>query len=311
MADDHTASAFADPALGFVHDALDRADPLRKDAEKVAALKADPRAVIAPFWRGEPFALKTADGVEAGFLSAASAPLLNAEFTLFLGMDGNAPTFAAVLPPDSAPGPSFPLAGMGEFTDLRALAPQLSARDAMLLGCARSLIAWHARHGFCANCGAPSVPEMGGWKRACPSCGASHFPRVDPVVIMAVGRGDQLLLGRQSGWPPQFWSCLAGFIEVGETVEQAVRRETYEEAGIRVGAVRYAASQPWPFPSSLMVGVLADALSETISIDANELEDARWFGRDEVRTLLAGGHATLRCPPKVAIAHHLMALWAK
>jgi NTP pyrophosphohydrolases containing a Zn-finger, probably nucleic-acid-binding len=166
---------------------------------------------------------------------------------------------------------------------------------------------WHRRHGFCANCGVRTASASGGWRRDCTACGAQHFPRTDPVVIMLSVRGDRCLLGRQARFAPGMYSCLAGFVEPGETVEDAVRRETMEEAGIRTGRVRYLASQPWPFPSSLMIGCLAEALDDDLVVDEIELEHARWFTRAEVGAMLRGEHPDgLTAPLPFAIAHHLL-----
>ena len=164
----------------------------------------------------------------------------------------------------------------------------LDASEAPTYAAALSLAGWHARHRFCANCGQPTEPVRGGWSRHCPACSADHFPRVDPVVIMLAEHDGDLLLGRQPHYPPNRYSALAGFVEVGETLEAAVARELHEEAGIRVADVRYVASQPWPFPSSLMIGCTARALGRELTVDTTELEDARWFSRAEVAAALAG-----------------------
>ena len=200
--------------------------------------------------------------------------------------------------------------------DARAVASMIDSGEAAILAEARSLIDWHARHRFCAQCGTPSVVASGGWVRHCPNCNAHHFPRVDPVVIMLAVRGERCLLGRGRRRPGARFSCLAGFMEPGETPEEAVRREILEESGVEVGRVRYLASQPWPFPSSLMMGFLAEALSEEITIDPEELAEARWFGRDEVRAMVERsrsddpipGLATL--PPPLAIGHQIARRWA-
>jgi len=175
---------------------------------------------------------------------------------------------------------------------------------------ARSMLDWHARHGYCARCGQPTTLAAGGYQRDCAACGAQHFPRTDPVVIMLVQHGDRLLLGRQARFKTGSYSCLAGFMEPGETVEDAVRREVREEAGITVGAVRYHSSQPWPFPANLMLGCLCEALSTDITMDADELEDCRWFPRADVALMLQDRHPEgLFCPPSIAIARRLIEAW--
>lgn len=230
---------------------------------------------------------------------------------IFLGRAEGRPVFAAAVAAEAAeafPAPAY------RALDLRALAAEgaVEREEQGLLATAKSLLAWHARNGFCANCGHPTVIGAGGFRRECGCCGLHHFPRTDPVAIMLVRRGESCLLGRGRHFKPGMYSCLAGFIEPGETVEDAVRRETREETGIAVGAVAYHASQPWPFPASLMIGCVADALSEAIRPDPDELEDARWFTRAEVAAMIAGAHAEgLTVPPATAIAHLLMRGWVE
>jgi len=193
--------------------------------------------------------------------------------------------------------------------DLRSLAAEgrLAPSELGLLAAARSLLQWHARHRFCANCGSPSESMDGGWRRVCPACCASHFPRTDPVAIVAVKHGGRLLLARQPHFPAGMYSALAGFIEPGETIEAAAAREIFEEAGVHLSGVRYRSSQPWPFPSSLMIGLIADAIDDALTIDRSELEDARWFTRTECAQMLEGAHPDgLKAPMPLAIAHHLM-----
>jgi NAD+ diphosphatase len=199
-------------------------------------------------------------------------------------------------------------------TDLRSIAMQglVPVEELGILAMAKSLLDWHRRHRFCANCGSPTALSQAGFRRDCPACGTQHFPRTDPVVIMMITRGERCLLGRQARFVTGSYSCLAGFLEPGETIEDAVRRETFEEAGVRVGKVCYALSQPWPFPSSIMIGCRGEALTEEITMDREELEDARWFSREEVRLMLARQHPDgLIVPPPVAIAHHLVRQWAE
>jgi NAD+ diphosphatase len=196
---------------------------------------------------------------------------------------------------------------------LRSIALQglVSAKMVGALAQGKSVMYWHAHHRFCANCGAPTRVTAAGWRRECESCGRHHFPRTDPVAIMLATDGDRCLLGRQVRFPAGMYSCLAGFIESGETIEDAVRREIKEEAGITTGRITYLASQPWPFPCSLMIGCLAEATSRELKVDATELEDARWFTRDDARMMLRNAHpAKLFAPPKIAIAHHLLVAWA-
>ena len=196
--------------------------------------------------------------------------------------------------------------------DLRSIAVQgiVPPDELGMLAQAKSLLSWHARHRFCANCGSPTAAATGGLRRDCPSCSAQHFPRTDPVSIMLIARGDKCLLGRQKRFVAGSYSCLAGFISPGETIEDAVRREVLEEAGIRVGRVSYVASQPWPFPSSIMIGCYGEALTEEIVLDRDELEDGRWFHREEVVAMLERRHPDgLITPPPMAIANHLMRAW--
>jgi NAD+ diphosphatase len=199
-----------------------------------------------------------------------------------------------------------------ELVDLRSIAVQgvVAPMSVATLGQAKAILDWHARNGFCANCGAPTRLAAAGWRRECDNCKAHHFPRTDPVVIMLALDGERCLMGRQRRFPKGMYSALAGFLEPGETIEEAVRREIREESGIECGRVRYVASQPWPFPSSLMIGCLALAETQDLKIDAHELEDARWFDRDEVRAMFEKRHPDgLAAPNRMAIAHHLVRYW--
>ncbi len=236
---------------------------------------------------------------------AACAP--ERGITLFLGRLDGRPVFAAAVPEavaeTCAADPAF------RAHDLRGLAAEglVPPHELGLLATGKSILGWHARHRFCAQCGSETAFAAGGFRRECASCGTHHFPRVDPVVIMLIRRGDACLLGRSPRFKETMFSCLAGFLEPGETIEDSVRRETFEEVGLRIGAVAYHASQPWPFPSSLMIGCVADALDETIVIDPVELVEARWFARAEVAAMMAGTHPDgLSVPPPMAIAHLLM-----
>jgi NAD+ diphosphatase len=219
---------------------------------------------------------------------------------LFLGLDGGQPRFSAV--PASVEGSRAAFGIMGN----------LSAAEAPVFAAALSLGGWHARHGYCASCGEPTSIVRGGWSRSCPACAAEHYPRVDPVVIMLAEHDGRLLLGRQPQYPPGRYSALAGFVEPGESIEAAVARELGEEAGIAVRDVTYVASQPWPFPSTLMIGASATALSDVLTVDTQELEDARWFTRAEVEAALKGAaDAAFIAPPRFAIARTLLDRWAR
>ncbi len=224
---------------------------------------------------------------------------------VFLGMMEGKAHFAPV-PPMGADGPAYAMPAAWQVMQV------LSPPDLAIYGGARSLVDWHARHRFCARCGAPTKPTKGGWQRHCDNCGADHFPRTDPVTIMLVEHEDKLLLGRQPRFPPRMYSALAGFVEPGETISEAVAREVWEEAGLKVRDVRYIASQPWPFPSQLMIGCTSVTDDPTLNIDTTELEDARWFTRKELLAARAAGEAgtdLLYFPRPFAIAHHLVCWW--
>jgi NAD+ diphosphatase len=276
------------PEPFFSGGGLDRADLLRAQPEQLAALARDPRAREL-VWHGAMPALNAHGALE---WQAVASP------DLFLG-----------LAPD---GPRFSPLPYGEY-DFRAQVGALNLlgpEDAPLFAAVLSLGNWHRRHGFCATCGQASEIVRGGWSRRCPACAAEHFPRVDPVVIMLAEHEGRLLLGRQPHYPPERYSALAGFVEVGETVEAAVARELQEEAGITVTEVRYLCSQPWPFPSSLMLGCTARALGDELTIDHTELDDARWFTRAEVVSAVGGAvGASFVPPPPFAIARTLLDRW--
>ena len=293
---------------------LDRAAERRRDEAWIRSLIDDPAARILPMRELKP-ALR--DGNGAG-LSLDWQPVgrwrelvETGAMLIFLGLgeDGR-PHFA--LDASAAP----PANADGEAMDARSLAPLLPGPEAAILGEARSLLDWHTRHGYCAQCGSPTGTEAAGWVRRCPECKATHYPRTDPVVIMLAVRGEYGLLGRNKRRPGNRFSCLAGFMEPGETLEEVVRRETFEESGIRIGRVRYLASQPWPFPSTLMMGFLAEALTEEIQVDAEELAEARWFHRDEIREMVARAAngpddpSKVSLPQPIAIAHHICRRWS-
>jgi len=249
---------------------------------------------------------------EPMFTAAEARSLAPPTETIFLGLIGNEARFAYGIDPSQAE--ALKTRSDLLVTDLRSIAIKGLVDEQHLppIAQAKAMLHWHARHRFCANCGAQTAPADCGWKRICPQCKAEHFPRTDPVVIMLAIKGDQCVLGRSPRFVPTMWSCLAGFIEPGESFEDAVRRETQEEAGIKTRRVRYFASQPWPFPMSLMIGCHAEAVSGDIVVDREELEDARWFSKAEVASMLTHTHAQgLTCPPGVAIAHHIMRAWVE
>ncbi len=282
--------------MGFTGNPFDRADHIRTDSSELVAASRDPAARVLGFAE-----LKPALGPD-GLLWLPLEEVPSDSTFVFLGLEEGAPRFAAAVPA----GAFLP----GKPTDARAAAMRLPPAQSAIMGQGRSLLAWHEKHGHCAVCGAPTQMSKGGYARSCSSdaCKAEHFPRTDPVTIMLVIDGERVLLGRQPQFPAGFYSALAGFLEPGETIEDAVRREVQEEAGLQVGRVRYVASQPWPFPSSLMIGCFAKAASTDIVIDKTELEDARWFSRAECAAVFEG-HGPFAAPPPLAIAHHLLKTW--
>ncbi len=281
---------------GFTGGLLDRADRLRHDTEALASAMGNWQARLLKLHQYEP---EVTDDGRLGWTMLTEAPD-DAEFIL-LGLDKGRPRFAAVIPGSPAP-PPF------RSPNLFGVLDQLQPGEAATFAAARSVIDWHIRHGFCANCGTPTRLFRAGWGRKCDNCDAEHFPRVDPVVIMIAEHDGRALLGRQASWPQGRWSALAGFLEPGESIEEAVAREIEEEAGVRVADVRYISSQPWPFPSQLMIACVGVAQDDAITVDTNELEDARWFTRDEVRASLNGDGPFLT-PPPYAIAHTLLTAW--
>ena len=309
----------------FGGSALDRAAELRNQPERVAALLEQAATRMIPLWRGRP--LIAGDGRDRlamlphghALLAAIAAPP-----PIFLGMETGAARFAVDLSswePDSGDtSGAVPFIDQSElghptlpedhrFADLRAVMARLSPRHAELAATAKAIQGWHEGHGFCAKCGSRSELSQAGWQRTCPACGAQHFPRTDPVVIMLITRGNSLLIGRNAAWPQGMFSLLAGFIEPGETIEAAVRREVMEEAGVAVGPVRYLASQPWPFPASLMLGCQGEATSEAITLDPAELEEALWISREEMMGVMAGDHPRIKASRRGSIAHFLISNW--
>jgi NAD+ diphosphatase len=300
------------PRLGYTPSALARAAERRNDQAFLAACAANAGARAYAIGGELVVMKKTADGLDPLFPLAEAGMLAPAAETVFLGLSGDAGRFGVALDSEATKGLKERTDLM--VTDLRSIAVQglVEPDHLAALAEAKALLAWHARHRFCANCGAATQMTQAGWKRECPSCRVEHFPRTDPVVIMLAVDGERCLLGRASRFVPGMWSCLAGFVEPGESMEDAARRETLEEAGITCGRVKYFASQPWPFPMSLMIGCHAQATSTDITVDREELEDARWFTREEVALMLARQHpARITTPPPMAIAHHIIRAWVE
>lgn len=303
---------------------LDRAAHLRGDLARLDALRdnAESRAII--LWRGKPLVAGPDGGglvrvdMRHALCRAVGSPMI------FLGLENGAAVFAADISPwepdtAAAPDPSgfldpslqvHPDAPKGAvFAELRSIMTGLDARDAELAATAKAIFGWHETHMFCSRCGAPSEMAMAGWQRNCPACSGQHFPRTDPVVIMLITHGNSVLLGRSPGWPDGMYSCLAGFVEPGEPIEAAVRREVLEEAGITVGCVDYLASQPWAFPTSLMFGCHGEALDDDIVLDPAELDDALWATREEIAQAFIGQHPRIKPARKGSIAHFLLWNW--
>ena len=300
------------PHLGYTASRVERAADRRADGTALTALERQSCA-FTYLIGGELVVLRKGAQTHDPLFSLTQARGLGptAE-TTFLGFIDNEPRFAVALDPAVAKS----LEGRDDLivTDLRSIAVRglVEADHLPPLAEGKALLNWHQRHRFCSNCGHATTVVDGGWRRDCASCKVQHFPRTDPVVIMLPFAGDRCVLGRSHRFVPGMWSCLAGFVEPGEAIEDAVRRETREEVGIDCDAVRYFASQPWPFPPSLMIGCHAEARSREIVIDRAELEDARWFDRDEVVAMLQRRHPDgLGTPPTVAIAYHIIRAWVE
>ncbi len=302
--------------IPFAGNPLNRASEKRTDTSWIESQRRDPSSLVLPMWRLQPFLLepKKSDApIELGLLRPGIADALAGTDApcIFLGLDGDRAVFALDVSEAGDPSNVGPLAGLGYFREARTAAQTVSMKDAAIIAQAKALIDWHQRHGFCPRCGAPTKMLDAGYRRVCGQCKAEHFPRVDPVVIMLATHGEACLIGRGKQFPPGMFSALAGFVEPGETIEEAVRRELMEEANLKVGEVTYYATQPWPFPSSLMIGCFAKADSRDAKADENELAEVRWVERSLARELIEGKQvAGLRVPPPIAIAHHLIKTWA-
>jgi len=300
-------------------------NPLNRDSERrgdeafIAEKLADPESLAVALWNGKPLVEDILDGdgkpkgVQIAYLRADMAQDMagGGERLLYMGLWKDIAVFAVDIegPADPAEGP---LQGLGRFEELRGAAATMPPADAGILATAKSMFEWRRRHRWCSACGQKTEVADGGWKRVCAACDAEHFPRTDPVAIMLAVHDGKCLLGRQAAWPPGMFSALAGFIEPGETIEEACARELEEEAGLKATAVRYHSSQPWPWPSSLMIGMIADVENDEAAPDQTELEAVRWFTKDEALRLIRGEFEEgLFAPPALAIAHQLIKAWAE
>jgi NAD+ diphosphatase len=300
------------PHLGYTDSILARVAERRGDDAFLEACAADKNCGMFAIGGELVVMRKTANGADPLFSAEEIRALAPVTETVFLGLVGECGRFGIALDVEATKA----LKDRPDLlvTDLRSIAVQgLVGPDHLPpLAEAKALLAWHGRHRFCANCGSPTQMQQAGWKRVCPTCNVEHFPRTDPVAIMLAVDGERCLLGRAGRFVNNMWSCLAGFIEPGESIEDAVRRETLEEAGIVCGEVKYFASQPWPFPMSLMIGAHARATSTNITVDTTELEDARWFTREETALMFMGQHPEgINIPPPIAIAHHIIRKWVE
>ncbi len=297
--------------IAFSGSPLDRENLRRRKREWVEAQDRAPESRYLPLWQLQPL-LKIGAQRELAWAKREFFEDLEPQpEPVLLGTQGGVAHYAVDVSVEPKREVGFGVADVASFEDLRGVVAQLPAGDAAIAAQARTLVDWHRRHGHCGECGGHTRSVQGGAHRICFDCQTESFPRTDPVAIAVVVKGDRCLLGRGPGWPDGMYSALAGFIEAGESLEDAARREVLEETGVRVGAVRYLRSQPWPFPSSLMIGCIAEAESEEIEIDPAELDDAKWFSRDALRAALAGKREDLRVPPPFAIAHHLIRAWVE
>ena len=297
----------------FAGNPLDRGDQERRDEKWLDAQTRDPNARFLPL-RNLDILLDRRSGIRLGWIDAAEVRRLNISATpLFLGILDDVSHFAIDVSEQNDVAGELVQDETRWFEEARDAAMALNPTDAGIVAQARMQVDWHARHRFCGVCGNQTYIARGGHMRRCPSCKSDHFPRTDPVIIVVVGRGDECLLGQSRGRLSRlgWYSALAGFVDQAESIEEAVRREVREESGIEVGEVRYHSSQPWPFPSSLMIGCHADALTTEIRRDEEEMADVRWWSRADVLLALAGKHPDLKLPGPIAIAHHLIKSWAK
>ncbi len=301
----------------FAGNPLNRRSDRRTDPEWVSQRLHAEGSLAVAIWNGKVLVEKAEGGAQVSYLPARLAEDLSGgpERLLFMGLWNETAVFAVDLegPADPVDGP---LAGFGRFEELRGVALDLPDAEAAISATAKQMFEWRRRHRFCANCGQPSEPEDAGWKRRCPACKVEHFPRTDPVVIMLAihtgpGGEERCMLGRQAAWPKGMFSALAGFLEPGESIEEACARELFEEAALDTLRVNYHSTQPWPYPSSLMIGLHAHVAHDQAAPDQTELDEVRWFTRDEARAMLAGKLAGVSSPGRLAIAHQLIRAWAE
>lgn len=312
----------------FTDNPLDRASHLRADMDWLTRARGNPETNFVPLCHLKPLVLSSKEQAglrEIGWVRLADLSAFDLSSSVFLGLDQGRPCFAIDVSTLTESEQAKPFGGSGSFEELLTFVSQIEPRSASLLAQAKSMIDWHRRHGYCAQCGTPTRFADAGYRRDCPECKAQHFPRTDPVVITLVVRGDKCLLGRNAMFKGPMFTALAGFLEPGETIEEAVAREVMEEVGIEVGNVAYRSTQPWPYPSSLMIGCNAEALTDTVTVDEKEIAEARWFTRRELRAALAdagkinyqelmsGNVSTWTSeffvPPHSAIAHQLIRAW--
>ena len=297
----------------FSGNPLNRASERRGDVSWLAEKLLASDSLAIALWNGKPMVERSQGGdLQIAYIPSRLAEDLSggAERLLFLGLWQETAVFAVDLEGGHDPADG-PLAGMGRFEELRGVAMRMPGSDAAMAATAKSMFEWRRRHRHCSACGEHTNVVDGGWKRQCPACNAEHFPRTDPVVIMLAVHGERCMLGRQEAWPKGMYSALAGFLEPGETIEEACARELEEEAGLKTVSVAYHSTQPWPYPSSLMIGLVAQVASDEATPDQTELSEVRWFTKPEARGVLAGEVEGVFAPGAMAIAHQLLKTWAE
>ncbi|ACT58553.1 NAD(+) diphosphatase [Hirschia baltica] len=311
------------PTITFANAPFERSAHRRTDTDWLEQAKKSPDTRFLPFYNGKILCID--NGIPAhevipgipiskeprkiAWLFSDEIPHFNHCKFIFLSEENGVARFGVLIPPSFQIETSI-LSDL-VLGELRAISGGISAEDAQYVSTCAAVFNWHRRHRFCSNCGTETQISEAGWKRVCDACEAEHFPRIDPVAIMLAVKGDKCLMGRQASWHPSMYSCLAGFVEPGETIAQAGARELFEEAGVVAsGRIEYLFEQPWPFPSSLMIGMIMEVQSEELNIDKTEIETARWFTKEEARQILQGEHPDISAPTDIAIAHHILKAWA-